>query len=192
MLHVTAARRALQQDRDVDDAVDALEDAERLGRQAMGDIHCTVGLLDDVSGSARRAPEPGVDDIPELVDDSGRAGLPVRLHIDGPADRVSAAAGLTLYRITQESLANIAKHAPDTEPVVTLHITRSDARLTVVNRLPVAAAPTASGRGLTGMRQRVELLDGAFEVGPDGDNWSVRAAIPLDDGGPIRLSWCNT
>ena len=110
LLHVTAARRALQQDRDVDDAQEALEDAERLGRQAMADIRRTVGLLGD--GPARTAPEPDVDDIGSLVDDFTKAGMAVRLRIDGPTRRVSAAEGLALYRITQESLANIAKHAP--------------------------------------------------------------------------------
>ena len=109
LLHVTGARRALQQDRDVDDAVEALEQAERLGRQAMADIRRTVGLLD--RGPTKTTPEPGIDDIGVLVDDFARAGLDVTLRIDGATQRVSAAVGLALYRITQESLANIAKHA---------------------------------------------------------------------------------
>ncbi len=67
LLHVTGARRGLQQDRDIDDAVEALEQAEHLGRQAMADIRRTVGLLDGALMSL--APEPGVDDIHCLVDD---------------------------------------------------------------------------------------------------------------------------
>ncbi|HYZ66291.1 MAG TPA: histidine kinase, partial [Mycobacterium sp.] len=101
LLHITGARRGLQQDRDVDDAVEALEQAEDLGRQAMTDIRRTVGLLD--GAPMKMAPEPTVGDITSLVDDFVRAGLKIDLHIEGPFERVSAAVGLALYRITQES-----------------------------------------------------------------------------------------
>lgn len=192
LLHVTGARRALQQDRDVEDAVEALEQAERLGRQAMADIRRTVGLLDSGPAKAPReaattAPEPGVDDIRALVADFARAGLDVTLRVDGPTNHVSAAVGLALYRIAQESLANIAKHAPDSRSSVALDMSAASAKLTVDNQLPAAVATTASaegppeGRGLRGMRQRVELLGGAIEAGPSRDGWSVHAEIPLQD-----------
>jgi signal transduction histidine kinase len=192
LLHITGARRALQQDRDVDDAVDALEQAEQLGRQAMADIRRTVGLLD--SSPMKTTPEPGIDDIGVLVEDFERAGLDVTLRIDGPTRRVSAAVGLALYRIAQESLANIAKHAPDSKSVVVLDISGPSARLAVNNRLPAVVAVTQSpeGRGLRGMRQRVELLGGAIEVGPTLDGWSVCADIPLNDGDTgWRPPWCK-
>jgi signal transduction histidine kinase len=192
LLHVTGARRALQQDRDVDDAVEALEQAERLGRQAMADIRRTVGLLDNAP--IKVAPEPGIDDVAVLVEDFQRAGLAVRLCVEGRTDGASAAVGHALYRITQESLANIAKHAPDSESVVALSISAASASLVVNNRLPVAvaAARCAEGRGVSGMRQRVELLGGAIEVGPTGDGWAVRAEIPIegDDTG-WRAPWCK-
>lgn len=184
LLHVTGARRGLQQDRDVDDAVEALEQAERLGRQAMADIRRTVGLLDGAPIGI--APEPGVDDISCLVDDFVRAGLNVRFDATGRTDTVSAAVGLALYRIAQESLVNIAKHAPDAESTVLLRVSRTSATLTVTNRLPVAAlaGPGTDGRGVRGMRQRVELLGGIISVGPADDGWAVRTNIPLDDTGP--------
>jgi signal transduction histidine kinase len=102
-----------------------LTDAERLGRQAMADIRRTVGLLEAGSAngsSPTLAPEPGITDIPELIDDFVQAGLPVTLHTDGEPGQVSAAVGLALYRITQESLANIAKHAPASKAQVSLEI----------------------------------------------------------------------
>lgn len=185
LLHLTGARRALQEDRDVDDAVDALEQAERLGRQAMADIRRTVGLLD--GAPLRTAPEPGIDDIPPLVDDFVKAGLSVRLHVSGSPDRVSPAVGLALFRIAQESLANIAKHAPESTSSVLLSFSQSSARISVDNRLPVAVQ-SSEGRGVRGMRQRVELLGGILDVGPSGDEWSVRAEIPLGEGG---RSWCG-
>ncbi|WP_374023611.1 sensor histidine kinase [Mycobacterium sp. HNNTM2301] len=195
LLHVTGARRGLQQDRDIDDAVEALKQAERLGRQAMADIRRTVGLLDNSPTKATQtAPEPGIDDIGVLVADFQRAGLDAALRVDGCADRVSAAIGLALYRITQESLANIAKHAPDSKSTVTLNISATSASLSVDNRVPVAiAAPqSAEGRGLRGMRQRVELLGGAIDAGPTEDGWSVRADIPLHEGDTgWRPWWCK-
>ncbi len=191
LLHITGARRGLQEDRDVDDAVEALEQAEHLGRHAMADIRRTVGLLD--GAPMKMTPEPSVDDIASLVDDFVRAGLQVDLNIDGPLDRVSAGIGLALYRIAQESLANIAKHAPDSQSTVTLAISRTSSTLTVTNRLPVAVAATAAsdGSGVRGMRQRVHLLGGTIDVGPSGDGWLVRADLPFAaDGSTHWPPWC--
>ncbi|OBG18903.1 two-component sensor histidine kinase [Mycolicibacterium celeriflavum] len=189
LLHTTAARRGLQQDRDVDDAIDALEQAEQLGRQAMADIRRTVGLLD--GAPMKTAPEPGASEIPSLVEEFRRAGLKVDLDVEGRLDRASAAVGLALYRITQESLANVAKHAPEAKSVVRLVISRTSAALTVVNQLPIAvAAPACEGRGLRGMRQRIELLGGRIDIGPSEEGWSVHADIPLDDVGGWRPPWC--
>lgn len=195
LLHVTGARRALQQDRDVDDAVEALEQAERLGRQAMADIRRTVGLLDNwPTKTAQTTPEPGIDDLAVLVEGFQRAGLAVGLCVEGPTDHVSPAVGLALYRITQESLANIAKHAPESKAGVVLDISPASARLAITNLLPVAvtAAQSPEGRGLRGMRQRVELLGGAIDVGPTRDGWSVCAEIPLQEGDTAwRPWWCK-
>ncbi|MGV0743890.1 sensor histidine kinase [Mycolicibacterium sp. XJ870] len=179
LLNLTGARRGLQEDRDIDDAVGALEQAEHLGRQAMADIRRTVGLLDGAPMSI--VPEPGIEDIPGLVDDFVRAGLNVALDASGHAESVSPAVGLALYRITQESLANIAKHAPDAQSTVRLRVSRTSATLTVVNALPDDAPVPEEGRGVRGMRQRVELLGGIISVGPNRDGWSVRTNIPLDD-----------
>lgn len=185
LLHVTGARRVLQQDRDVDDAVEALEQAEKLGRQAMADIRRTVGLLDNApTKAAQTAPEPGIDDIATLVADFQRAGLAVTLHAEGSTEGVAPTIGLALYRITQESLANIAKHAPDSKSTVLLGVSAASATLAVNNRLSAAvgAAPSAEGRGMRGMRQRVELLGGAIDVGPTRDGWAVRVEVPLHEG----------
>jgi signal transduction histidine kinase len=192
MLHVTGARHALERDGDVDDAVDALTDAERLGRQAMADIRRTVGLLE--AGPTRMAPEPGIADICDLIADFVQAGLLVTLRTTGRQDRVSAAVGLALYRIAQESLANIAKHAPESKAAVELVISQSTALLSIVNEVPVAVPATPAsggGRGLAGMRQRVELLGGAIDAGPCREGWSVRAEIPLGEDSSPRSGRCS-
>ncbi|MHA3021907.1 sensor histidine kinase [Mycobacterium sp. BMJ-28] len=192
LLHLTGARRALQQDRDIDDAVDALTDAEKLGREAMADIRRTVGLLDEAP--MKTAPEPGVDDIARLIDDYTGAGLNVILRTQGSIDRVSAGTGLALYRIAQESLANVAKHAPDSKSSVTLTTTHDHADLSIVNESPVAVAartpPVTVGRGVRGMRQRVELLGGVIDIGPTSRGWCVQARIPLHDD--TNRKWCGS
>ena len=179
LLHLTAARRALEQDRDVDDAVDALSDAERLGRQAMADIRRTVGLLD--AGPAGTRPEPGVADLPELIDDFRRAGLPVDFDLQGDLSAVTGTVGLGLYRITQESLANVAKHAPGAGADVRLTIEPERAILAIRNPIRGrGSVPDSSrGSGLRGMRERAKLLGGSLRAGPDGRRWSVHAAVPL-------------
>ncbi|MEU8894910.1 histidine kinase [Nocardia sp. NPDC048505] len=186
LLHLTAARHALHTDRDVDEAVDALVDAERLGRQAMADIRRTVGLLD--AGPANRNAEPGVADIADLVDDFARAGLGVDYAAEGDLAAVTATVGLALYRIGQESLANIVKHADGATATVRLTVGAAEATLLVRNSLPLGLSDRGdSGMGLSGMRQRAALLDGDVAAGPDDDGWSVYARIPL---APARGAWC--
>ena len=190
LLHVTGARRGLQEDRDIDDAVEALEQAEQLGRHAMADIRRTVGLLDNPTVTL--APGPGVADISALVQDFTRAGLSVHLVVEGAVERVSAAVGLALYRIAQESLANVAKHAAAAQCTVTLTVADAHAVLTVVNEMPVPVGVSGcnEGRGMQGMRQRVELLGGRIDAGPADGAWSVRADIPLGDPADRAQRWC--
>lgn len=183
LLHLTAARHALETDRDVDEAVDALGDAERLGRQAMADIRHTVGLLDQRPSSM--APEPGLDDIADLVADFVGAGLPVHYELSGDATVVSASTGLALYRISQESLSNIAKHAAGAESVLTIGVTPAEVSVRVRNTLPEGPAPrTGRGMGISGMRQRTTALGGTLSAGRAGEHWQVLARIPFppDEG----------
>jgi signal transduction histidine kinase len=179
LLHLTAARRALEQDRDVDEAVDALTDAERLGREAMADIRRTVGLLDARPADTR--PEPTIADIPELIEDFRRAGVPVEFAMSGDVDAAPGATGLGVYRICQESLANIVKHAPAAKTDVQLEIGTGKLTLQVHNdlRAPAVTPCGHEGSGLRGMRERAALLGGELQAGPDSGGWSVRAQVPL-------------
>lgn len=120
----------------------------------MADIRRTVGLLD--AGPAGTRPEPGVADLPELVDDFRRAGLPVDFDLHGDLSAVTGTVGLGLYRITQESLANVAKHSPGAGTDVRLTI--EPERMTLAIRNPIRGrvpSPDGSrGSGLRGMRTR--------------------------------------
>ncbi|WP_446221418.1 sensor histidine kinase [Nocardia sp. IBHARD005] len=187
LLHLTAARRALQTDDDPTEAVEALVEAERLGRQAMADIRRTVGMLD--AGPAQLAPEPGAADIEELVGDFRRAGLTVDYARTGELATVTGAIGHALYRIGQESLANVTKHAPGADATVRLDVSAEAATLVVSNPLPLGLAPRRdTGMGLRGMCKRTELLGGKITAGNGEDGWTVRAAFPMKTGSCTTIS----
>lgn len=109
MLQLTGARLALE--RDPKDAAHALAEAERLGRQSLAEIRRAVGLLAPSDETPLDAP-PTAADVPELVAAMSDAGLDVTLHSDGDLAAVAPGSGLAVYRIVQESLANVVKHAP--------------------------------------------------------------------------------
>lgn len=191
LLHLTAARRDLEDgDGDVEEAVDALRDAERLGRQAMTDIRRTVGLLQ--SGSGGTAALPGVPEIAGLVEDFRAAGMKVTYESRGDLAAVPQASGLGLYRIAQESLSNVAKHAPRATVRATLDLAADPPRFSVWNSLNGsvprgeggAALRGEGGAGLRGMRERSELMDAQFRAGPDGAGWLVEVRLPGTDPEP--------
>ena len=195
LLHITGARHALrdvERDRpEVAEVDDALADAERVGRQAMEDIRRTVSTLQEVaegrSGAAH--PLPGGADIAGLVDQMERAGLAVEYAEVGEAGLLAQATGLGVYRIAQESLANIAKHAPSSTARMQLTVTPTWARLTVRNALNGTRRRDDTGSGLEGMRARAEQLGATLTAGPDGPDWLVDLRLRLwqRDG----QLWCH-
>lgn len=175
MLHLTAARRILEEGDDVPEAIDALRDAENQGRQAMSDIRQTVGLLGSASGENTSTPD--LADLPRLVSGFRDAGLDVTLDVRGDLAKVPATAGLSLYRVAQESLTNVAKHQPHTAARVTVDV-RNGLRLVVANdlSLPVHNA-SDDGAGVRGMAERAELLGADFSAGARGNEWVVELEV---------------
>lgn len=179
MLHLTGARYHMT--RDPQRAAEALAQAEALGRQSMADIRRTVGLLGAVESSA--PPPPGVDDIPALIAEFSRAGLEVGYHVGGDPARLPAAASLSLYRIVQEALANVAKHAPGAAVTVDLAVGEQDVRLRVRdggsrNGAHTLANGAGAGLGIMGMRERAALLGGVLVAQPCGAGWLVECTFP--------------
>lgn len=177
LLHVTGARRALSEDQDVAEALDALGDAERIGRQAMADIRRTVGVLATEPTGAH--PLPSASDVDDLVDDVRAAGVRVAYRTTGDRETLSPTVGLGIYRVVQESLANAVRHAPSTQIHVRLDVDGDQARLEVRNRLPTGSGPRDGGTGLSGMASRAEQLGGSCVAGPDGPDWVVALAVPV-------------
>jgi signal transduction histidine kinase len=188
MLHLTAARREVedaagQGDADhLDDAMAALRDAERVGRQAMADIRGTVGLLgrDD----PMTLPTPSLADLPGLLADFRGAGLEVAYDAQGDLAEVPATTALGLYRIVQESLANVAKHAPGSRVQVRLDVARDPGELTVTSDLSRGARRNPGGSGLSGMAERAARLGAGFRAGPVDRSWVVHVELPRGDLGP--------
>ncbi|MFT4299975.1 MAG: histidine kinase [Aeromicrobium sp.] len=177
LLHVAGARQALLDDDD-DDALAALADAERVGRGAMADIRATVRLLSDEP--AQRHALPVAADLPRLIEDVQGAGLPVDWEATGNLTSLDATTGLGLYRVLQESLANVARHAPTATALIRLSIDEGMTRLTVTNRLTSSRRGDGLGSGIDGMRVRAAQLGGSLVAGPDGDAWRVDLTVPSE------------
>ena len=160
-----------------DRAPGILETIARTGREALTEMRGLLGILRD--DEAPTDPQPGLSDVPALVERMRAAGLAVAYDAAG-LPTVPPGVGLTAYRVVQEALTNIARHAqPDA--VVRVAVGRSSDALQVVvsddgGAPAVAAAP---GRGLTGMRERVEAVGGTLEAGPSETGWRVDARMPL-------------
>ncbi len=180
LLHITGARHALSDvssGASADDAVAeadaALADAEQVGRRAMADIRRTVSAMAD--GPASPQSLPGAADIAALVREVDQAGLHVEYDERGDLTQLADATGLGLYRIAQESLANVAKHAPGSTAKVSLSVGRGSARLMVRNQLNGTRGRRADeqGSGLAGMHARAAQLGASLNAGEDGDEWLV-------------------
>jgi signal transduction histidine kinase len=177
MLHLTGARLALR--RDPAEAEEALLEAERLGRESLAEIRRTVGLLAP-EGSGTAAPMPSACDITQLVQEFETAGLDVDFELTGDPGCLPPATGLGLYRVAQESLANVVRHAPGTHTTMSLCVGDDLVSLHVRNRLARASGSPSSdgGLGVRGMQERVTLLGGHLRAGPQGDAWCVDVEVP--------------
>jgi signal transduction histidine kinase len=154
---------------------------------ALEDLRGVVGVLRDGEDGAPEPPQPTLDQIPELVEESRSAGMRVSSRIEMPAAPLPAALGRTAYRIVQEGLTNARKHAPGAAVDVAVSATVTDGMVVeVVSRRPVAVAVAApgepmpgAGTGLIGLAERVALAGGELRHGPDAaGDFVLRATIP--------------
>ncbi|MFI9320462.1 sensor histidine kinase [Kitasatospora aureofaciens] len=157
-------------------------------RESLAEMRRLLGVLRSEESAGETAPQPGVGQLAQLVETVGRAGVPAELTVDeGLAERVPQAVGLSAYRIVQEALANVVRHAPGARTWVSLSADGPELRLTVVNAAPpqrtesLEASVEGTGHGLVGMRERVRLVDGRLDTGPLPDGgFKVAAVLPLD------------
>ncbi|WP_248579698.1 histidine kinase [Nocardioides sp. InS609-2] len=173
LLHVSSARLAM--DEDPAEARASLEEAERLARKSLDEVRATVGLMRSSSPDA--VPLPGAADLGELVESFRRAGTPVSLEVVGDPAALTSTSALAVYRIVQEALTNVARHAPGSVTSVAVQIAAADTRVTIESDGPPARR-TTDGVGLLGMRERAETVGGRLSAGPAGRGWRVEAVLP--------------
>lgn len=180
--------------RDPSAAREASEQASNTGRQALTEMSQLLGVLRD-RGHADFAPQPGVEQIEDLLTQVRTAGLPVELVEIGARPMLTPGAQLAVYRFVQEGLTNVLKHGePDTRATVTLHYGASEVDVAVDNDGPPAGVPGAvdderHGRGLAGMRERLAVLGGTVRAGRRTDGgWRVAGHFNLDAASPVASS----
>jgi len=159
-------------------AVEALAAIKQASRTALDDVRAVLGVLRAGDGDAPRSPQPDIPGIADLVRTTGIPGAAVSLDLDGLDGRtVPAPVGAAAYRIVQEALTNVARHGSGVTRV-DVRLAAGGGRLRIDIRDDGRPGPFTPGRGLTGMRERVEQLGGDFETTADG-GFAIRARLPL-------------
>lgn len=168
--------------KDPDKAIEALDTIAARGRSALTQMRELLSVLHDDAPSPRSTTvTPGVAGVPDLVADAKRNGVEVQLHVTGEPRQLDEVRDLSVYRIVQESLTNVLKHAGSVPAQVRLEWEPAQVTISVDNA-PGDDRIEGSGRGLTGIRQRVaihggEATWGASAVYPGG--WNVTATVPF-------------
>ena len=178
VIQTAAARRQLSVDPQKADA--AMATVEETGRTAMNEMRRILGVLRDEDGEQARAPQPSLAHLDDLL--ATAPDLPVTLHTEGDLADVPAGVELSAYRIVQEAITNVRRHAGTVHHVDVTVQRRNGTLLVEVadDGRGASAAPSPNGFGLVGMRERAAAYDGELSVGPrKGGGWRVRATFPV-------------
>ena len=159
---------------------DALTDVEKAGRAALAEMRTLLGAMHDGEDAAL-APQPALDGLDALAEQVSRAGLPVRLQVEGDAVPLPRAVELSAYRIVQEGLTNSLKHANASRADVTVRYGTEDLELEVRDNGSGASSSDGLGHGLVGVRERVKIYGGEMSAGPGQEGGFVLTArLPLE------------
>jgi signal transduction histidine kinase len=159
---------------------EVLKTIEGIGREALGETRAILGILRQDGSSPPLAPQPGLGDLPGLVDQLRSTGLRVDVETSGEAEALPPGLDLTAYRIVQEALTNVLKHAPGARANVRVVFGNNQLELRVNDDGQTAAPIIAGGHGLIGIRERVTMHGGRFSAGPSGDRgFEVTASLPI-------------
>jgi signal transduction histidine kinase len=164
-----------------------LEKIENSARQALTETRRLLGVLRDPDEETGLAPQPGIGDLDALAAGVQAAGLPVNLIISGDRAALPAAVNVSVYRIVQEALTNVLKHAGPARADVRIGCAQEAVTIEVID--DGTGEPdqqsAAGGHGLAGMRERAAIFGGELAAGPrPGGGYAVRARLPLGDSLP--------
>ena len=168
------------------EAAAALESIETIGRVAQDELRVVLGLLrDGEAGTAPLAPAPRLVDVKTLADTVRASGIPVELRMEGTDRELSPSLELSVYRVMQEALTNVVKHAPGARAVAELTVSAGKVHLAVRDDGgPGGETPRAglgAGHGIAGMRERVGAFGGWLAAGPAaGGGFQVTAEVPVE------------
>jgi len=166
----------------------AMAAVEATSRGAMREMRQLLGVLREPESPDRepespdrtpeRAPSPGLGDLDALAAGVRAAGIHVEVEREGDLTAVPAAVGLSAYRVAQEALTNVVKHAPGASVAVRVAADAQSLRVRIADNGD-AAAPAGRGQGLIGISERVGMLGGTVQAGPTEHGWVVEAVLPL-------------
>jgi signal transduction histidine kinase len=164
-------------------AADALSIVEQASRTALDDLRRMLGILHDDGEHASLSPTPSLDELAVLVSAHRAVDGPVELHVDPLVRAAPASVQLTVFRLVQEALTNVRKHATGARVLVHVRADGDDVVVTVDDDGSAPARPetraASGGFGLDGMRERVALFGGRFAAEPRADgSFGVRAVLP--------------
>jgi len=160
----------------------ALAKIENSARQALKETSRLLNVLRDPDEEAALAPQPGTGELDALAASVRAAGLPVNLVIDGDLAALPAMVDVSVYRIVQEALTNVLKHAGPARAEVTIGCEQDAVTIEVTDNGngQHGNGPAAGGHGLAGMRERAAVFGGELAAGPrPGGGFAVRARLPL-------------
>jgi len=179
VLQVGAVRHKLP--RELDEDSDALQRVEEAGRTALAEMRRLLGAMRRYGDDVDLAPQPGLDGLDALAEDVGRAGLPVRLHVEGQSFQLPRAIDLSAYRIVQEGLTNALKHAQASHADVTLRYALGGIEVEIADDGNGVATSDGLGHGLVGIRERAKIFGGDMNAGSGpGAGFVLTVRLPVD------------
>jgi len=191
MINVQAGVALHLMDDDPQQARTALAAIKEASKEALSEMRSVIGVLRSDGETAPRSPTAGLDRLEELLERARTAGLPVDAQVEGDRRPIPAGADLAAYRIVQESLTNVTRHAGTGPVTATVRIAYGERDIAVqvdddgrgVSLLD--DHPEGTGSGIRGMRERATALGGRFEAGPrPGGGFRVTAILPIDGSTP--------
>jgi signal transduction histidine kinase len=184
MISVQSGVGAHLLDRDPDQARSALIAVNQASKEALQELRATLGLLRQVDGPEPRSPAPGLDQLERVLASTTAAGVDVRLDVRGQPRDLPTGVDLAAYRIIQESLTNVIRHARAATAWIAIAYGRLDVVIEIEDDgrgVDEHGAQAPGGNGLLGMRERAAALGGDLEAGPlAAGGFRVRARLPLD------------